>query len=85
MTCPRTYVSRYSYVGGYYGACNEELMIEALVENGPMPVGYMVYSDFFNYEGGVYKHTGLKGDFNPLEVIVFFLMQNYMKNVFNIF
>ena len=31
-TCPRTYVSDYTYLGGYYGACNEELMMAALIE-----------------------------------------------------
>ncbi|ROT79069.1 cathepsin C [Penaeus vannamei] len=66
-SCARTYVSEYEYVGGYYGACNEELMLQALVEKGPLPVGYMVYDDFRNYEGGIYHHTGFKNDFNPLE------------------
>ncbi|XP_063591123.1 dipeptidyl peptidase 1-like [Penaeus indicus] len=67
-TCARTYVSEYEYVGGYYGACNEELMLHALVAEGPMAVAYMVYDDFHNYEGGIYHHTGFKNDFNPLEV-----------------
>nr|ACG60902.1 cathepsin C [Penaeus chinensis] len=67
-SCARTYVSEYEYVGGYYGACNEELMLQALVEKGPLPVGYMVYDDFYNYGGGIYHHTGFKNDFNPLEV-----------------
>ncbi|MCL4151157.1 UNVERIFIED_CONTAM: hypothetical protein GTU68_042760, partial [Idotea baltica] len=65
-SCSRTYVSEYSYVGGYYGACNEELMLEALVTGGPFPVSYMVYDDFYNYESGVYIHTQLKSEFNPL-------------------
>lgn len=69
-SCARTYVSDYQYVGGYFGACNEELMLQALVENGPLSVAYMVYDDFLNYEGGIYHHTGFKNEFNPLEVIV---------------
>lgn len=67
-SCGRTYVSDYEYLGGYYGACSEELMLQTLVENGPMSVGYMVYDDFRNYEGGIYHHTGTKNDFNPFEV-----------------
>ncbi|KAK4294724.1 hypothetical protein Pmani_032671 [Petrolisthes manimaculis] len=66
-TCGRTYVSDYEYLGGYYGACNEEIMLQTLVENGPLSVGYMVYDDFSNYEGGIYHHTGTKNEFNPLE------------------
>ncbi|KAK7086270.1 hypothetical protein SK128_002211 [Halocaridina rubra] len=69
ITCPRTYVSKYQYLGGYFGTCNEELMMLALVENGPMAVSYMVYDDFNNYEGGIYHHTGFKNQFNPLEVV----------------
>lgn len=67
-SCPRTYVSEYQHVGGYYGACNEELMLQALVETGPISVSFMVYDDFNNYEGGIYHHTGLKNEFNPFEV-----------------
>lgn len=44
-------------------------MMEALVARGPMAVSYMVYDDFFNYEGGIYHHTGFKNEFNPLEVM----------------
>ncbi|MCL4159226.1 UNVERIFIED_CONTAM: hypothetical protein GTU68_040437, partial [Idotea baltica] len=67
-TCSRTYVSDYSYVGGYYGGCNEELMLEALVAGGPYPVSYMVYSDFYLYTSGVYVHTETKDSFNPFVV-----------------
>jgi len=69
MTCSRTYVADgYEYVGGYFGACNEELMMEELVENGPMAVAFMVYDDFSGYNGGIYHYTGFKNDFNPLEL-----------------
>lgn len=67
-TCSRTYVSDYEYLGGYYGACNEELMLQALVENGPLAVAYAVYDDFSNYDGGIYHHTGERNEFNPFEV-----------------
>ncbi|KAK7073934.1 hypothetical protein SK128_007954, partial [Halocaridina rubra] len=68
MTCPRTYVSKYAHVGGYYGACNEESMLEALITTGPISVSFMVYDDFHNYNGGIYHHTGYKNDFNPFEI-----------------
>ncbi|XP_027236340.1 dipeptidyl peptidase 1 [Penaeus vannamei] len=67
-TCAKTYVSEYVHVGGYYGACNEELMLQALVETGPISVSFEVYDDFRNYNGGIYHHTGLKNDFNPFEI-----------------
>ncbi|KAK4294723.1 hypothetical protein Pmani_032670 [Petrolisthes manimaculis] len=66
-SCGRTYVSDYEYLGGYFGACNEEIMLQTLVENGPMSVSYMVYDDFHNYEGGIYHYTGMKNEFNPFE------------------
>ncbi|RXG57599.1 40S ribosomal protein S30 [Armadillidium vulgare] len=68
-SCPQTYVSDYYYLGGYYGGCNEELMLEALVEGGPYPVSYEVYDDFDYYTGGVYEHTGLQDEFNPFEIV----------------
>ncbi|XP_045587677.2 dipeptidyl peptidase 1 [Procambarus clarkii] len=68
-SCSRTYVSWYEYLGGYYGACNEELMLVALVENGPLSVSYMVFDDFSSYSGGIYHHTGLKNEFNPFEEV----------------
>ncbi|KAK7086269.1 hypothetical protein SK128_002210 [Halocaridina rubra] len=68
-SCARTYVSDYSYLGGYYGACNEELMLQALIELGPLSVSYQVYDDFYNYNGGIYHHTEFKNDFNPFEMV----------------
>ncbi|XP_057379831.1 dipeptidyl peptidase 1-like [Daphnia carinata] len=56
--CGRTYVAKYRYVGGYYGACNEELMKISLVESGPLSVSFEVYPDFMHYAGGVYHRTG---------------------------
>merc|ERR1711872_679735 len=43
--CHRYYVSSYSYVGGYYGACSELEMKRALVRNGPLSVSFEVYHD----------------------------------------
>ncbi len=54
---PRTYVTDYKYVGGFYGATDEQSMMQELVENGPMTIAFEVYRDFFNYKGGVYHHV----------------------------
>ncbi|KAK7049775.1 hypothetical protein SK128_004015 [Halocaridina rubra] len=66
--CGRHYTAYYRYVGGYYGACNEEEMKLALVKGGPLAVGLEVYDDFLHYKGGIYHHTGLMDKFNPLEL-----------------
>lgn len=71
-TCIRRYVSKYQYIGGFYGGCNEELMKEALVTGGPLSVSFEVYDDFSSYTGGIYHHTDTTGltntDFNPWEI-----------------
>lgn len=41
-SCKRTYVAEYEYIGGYYGASNEENMIQALIAHGPIAVGLEV-------------------------------------------
>ncbi|KAL7065122.1 hypothetical protein AAHC03_04701 [Spirometra sp. Aus1] len=65
----RHFSSEYHYVGGYYGACNAELMQLELVQNGPFPVGFEVYSDFMAYESGIYHHTGHQLErFDPFEL-----------------
>jgi cathepsin C len=65
-TCRRYYATNYQYVGGYYGAGNEPLMRLALVNGGPIAVGFEVYDDFMNYGSGIYHHTGLKDSVNKL-------------------
>lgn len=65
--CPdssRTYIKDYEYIGGFYGAANEQNMMQALYENGPISVDFEVYRDFFNYHSGVYHHVTLD-DANP--------------------
>ena len=70
--CPRTYVAKYRYVGGYYGGCNEELMKLTLVQSGPLSVSFEVYPDFMHYAGGVYHRSDNLMEnvhkFNPFEV-----------------
>ncbi|ROT72508.1 cathepsin C [Penaeus vannamei] len=67
-SCTKHYTAYYRYVGGYYGACNEEEMKLALIKGGPLIVGLEVYDDFLHYKSGIYHHTGLQDRFNPLEL-----------------
>lgn len=69
----RTFVAKYGYVGGYYGASNEETMLVELVTNGPVAVGFEVYPDFMAYKSGIYSHTfdeelHSSYGFNPFEL-----------------
>ena len=41
-SCRRTYAADYEYVGGYYGAGNEENMMWALINHGPLVVSIKV-------------------------------------------
>ena len=63
--CLRWYTTNYRYIGGFYGATNDELMRLELIRNGPIAVGFEVLSDFTHYKGGIYRHTGLEDSFNP--------------------
>lgn len=66
----RVFVSKYGYVGGFYGGCNEALMRAALLKYGPLSVGIEVGEDFFHYKGGIYHKTGLTSSyrFDPFEL-----------------
>ncbi|KAK6994022.1 dipeptidyl peptidase 1-like isoform X2 [Biomphalaria glabrata] len=68
--CPRHYFTSYKYVGGYYGACNEAAMMEAVYNRGPIGVAFEVYDDFFNYRSGVYHHNYASqlNKFNPFQL-----------------
>jgi len=67
--CQRHYTNDYFYVGGSYGACNEPLMREELVKNGPIAVSFEVYNDLLAYKGGIYQHTELGlNKYNPWEI-----------------
>ena len=70
--CSKTYVDSFSYVGGYFGGCSEEQMMESLFLNGPLAVAFNVEDDFYNYEGGIYSHTAQTNSFNPLVVSIIF-------------
>ena len=49
VTCRRFKTSDYRYIGGFYGACNEDLMKIELLRNGPVAVSFEVYNDFLFY------------------------------------
>lgn len=66
-SCHRYYFTGYHYIGGYYGACNEESMMVALVNFGPIAVSLKVYPDLRSYDGGIYNHTGVTSRFNPFQ------------------
>lgn len=71
--CQRTHVAKYEYVGGYYGGCSEEKMMQELIANGPLAVAIEVYPDFQQYKSGIYHHVkSLKstwlGGYNPFEL-----------------
>lgn len=70
--CKRYYATNYRYIGGFYGACNEDLMKISLVKNGPIAVSFEVYNDFLNYRAGIYHHTGERDfvnfGFDPFEI-----------------
>jgi len=63
----KRYFTNYAYIGGYYGACNEQAMLQELYQNGPIVVGFQVYNDFFAYRKGIYFHTKLKSNINAWE------------------
>eukprot|EP00933_Yihiella_yeosuensis_P044601 TRINITY_DN39869_c0_g1_i1.p2 TRINITY_DN39869_c0_g1~~TRINITY_DN39869_c0_g1_i1.p2 ORF type:complete len:560 (+),score=88.44 TRINITY_DN39869_c0_g1_i1:28-1707(+) len=46
------------YVGGYFGACSEELMMRDIAENGPLTVAFEAPHGLFSYHGGIF--TGPK-------------------------
>lgn len=51
----RLRVSRYEYVGGFYGAGSESAMIAEL-QKGPLVVALNAPGDLFYYGGGIYHH-----------------------------
>jgi cathepsin C len=59
----RYFARNYRYVGGYYGSCNELLMMKEIMRNGPVIVAFQAPSSLFYYNGGIFtgpppKHEG---------------------------
>merc|ERR1711976_317114 len=66
--CQRWYTNDFSYLGGYFGATEDDggkAMMLAL-QDGPLGVGFEVYDDFRPYKTGVYVHTGVSSEWNPI-------------------
>jgi len=49
-------VSKYGYLGGFYGATNEELMMKEIRARGPIPGNIMVPWSFSYYKKGIFAH-----------------------------
>ena len=47
-------VVEYKYLGGSYGKCNENLMLEELQKNGPFVVSFETDLNFIYYKSGIY-------------------------------
>jgi len=50
------YGTNYHYIGGYYGACNEEDMVREL-QDGPLTIGFWASQDLMYYHGGIWYHV----------------------------
>ncbi|XP_043242074.1 dipeptidyl peptidase 1-like [Amphibalanus amphitrite] len=58
---------------GYYGASNEALIMQSLIDNGPVAVSFEVYDDFTVYSDGIYHHDYTldslqSGELDPFEL-----------------
>merc|ERR1712071_40296 len=66
--CQRWYTDKFQYLGGYFGATEYDggkAMMLAL-QDGPLGVGFEVYTDFRSYKTGVYVHSGVSSEWNPI-------------------
>lgn len=61
-TVPIVYATNYTYVGGYYGGCSEQHMMNEVFQKGPIMVAFDAPSSLFYYTGGIYT-----GDAAPHE------------------
>ena len=48
-------VKDYGYVGGYYGNCDEQKMMEEIYHNGPIVVAINATPELYYYESGIFK------------------------------
>lgn len=56
LTQARTYKVRdYKYIGGSYGKCSEQNLMNELMENGPVVVSFEPDYHFMMYRKGIYK------------------------------
>jgi len=54
----RYFVDDYGYVGGYYGGCSEQAMLEEIHTNGPIVVAFNAPGSLFYYNGGIFRCSG---------------------------
>jgi cathepsin C len=59
-------VSKYGYLGGYYGATNEILMMKEIRARGPMPGNLRVPYTFNYYHNGIFTNSHLKPNSDSL-------------------
>merc|ERR1711957_875347 len=64
-------VTDYYFVGGYYGACNEDNMLEELQKNGPFVVSIKTVFGFYSYKSGIFSMRKKNG---KMLIIVFYLL-----------
>lgn len=53
-------VSKWNYIGGYYGGCSVGKMMTDLFHYGPVAVALEPAMDFMYYRSGIYKSTSVK-------------------------
>jgi cathepsin C len=54
---PKKYTSeKYGYIGGYYGALTEELMMKEIRARGPIPGQILFPQSLFYYKQGIYSN-----------------------------
>jgi len=51
----RYFIQDYGYVGGYYGGCSEQAMMEEIQANGPIVVAFNAPGSLFYYNGGIFS------------------------------
>jgi len=50
----RVKASKYNYIGGCYGCCNEKDMMKEIYENGPIVIGFQVNMQLLHYSAGIF-------------------------------
>jgi len=58
----RSYLTNHTYVGGYYGGCNEVAMMKEIYRAGPIVVAFEAPSSLFYYTGGVFTGASPKSE-----------------------
>lgn len=64
----RVKASKYNYIGGCYGCCNEKDMMKEIYENGPIVVGFQVNMALLHYSAGIFLQVDHESvQLNPWE------------------